>query len=683
MLKRIIQNFVVKTNYWPFTRFYQAYYTLMLKIIIRRLKKHPEIAAIYLIASSAAGDSIYGLSDIDLIIIVKDNNPETKWKVAGVYKKLSRFIPILKYDEMGVYGIEEVRRCYRQTDLYLKYKFFTECKKRGKLLYGSDILSEFNELADIQRNEFILGQLAFTWAIFLKNFLNGHKTDNPLLQKYLCYKVTSDTCKAFISTVNNQELFNRKEALERAAEQLDGARKRHVEKIRALAKSGFTMPAPTLLSDTYAFCVRMIETTVEQMPHIRESSVEKQIHTRIDFDFENLDFIVSDDNRRKMQAVVALVREKYREEVRSVLVSPFDLLHNDPLDEENICLFIVPQRPLSLEAIMEFNAVIGENSSPQQLYLYMLTTDMAISLNRFDPGLIHSALFPLEWMDVVLLYLSNRSSVLLGQPLEYDKTRKLVKNYFSQELLDWVSQHEKIVRKPISDQELIRWPAIEFQGFFWHALRLKLLEASRNSERMFIPLSSKQVCRQCRKLTELNSPWLEEFHEEYEKDLNGVPSHSEAYFMQAIALLKKIYNLDAGASQQDTAIIKRLRISVIIPTFNRAEILKEALSSLVLQTRIPDEVVIVDNNSSDNTKEVAEGFKHRLNIRYVLERTQGTSTARNTGIRNASGDIVVFFDDDCVAEKEWLHYLEAPFLRDPSIGMVGGEILACRVKGTL
>ncbi|MFA5389077.1 MAG: glycosyltransferase family A protein, partial [Candidatus Omnitrophota bacterium] len=101
------------------------------------------------------------------------------------------------------------------------------------------------------------------------------------------------------------------------------------------------------------------------------------------------------------------------------------------------------------------------------------------------------------------------------------------------------------------------------------------------------------------------------------------------------------------------------------------------------QTRLPDEVLVVDNNSSDNTREVVDNFNHGLKIKYVLERTQGTSIARNTGIKNASGDIIVFFDDDCVAEKEWLHYTELPFLKDPSIGMVGGEVLACRIKGSL
>jgi len=126
----------------------------------------------------------------------------------------------------------------------------------------------------------------------------------------------------------------------------------------------------------------------------------------------------------------------------------------------------------------------------------------------------------------------------------------------------------------------------------------------------------------------------------------------------------------------------RPKLSVVIVTYNRSDMLRDALRSLVVQTRLPDEVIVVDNNSSDDTKQVVDTFNRELKINYLLERTQGTSIARNTGIKAASGDIVVFLDDDCVAEKEWLHYLELPFLRDPSIGIVGGEIRACRVKGT-
>ena len=122
-----------------------------------------------------------------------------------------------------------------------------------------------------------------------------------------------------------------------------------------------------------------------------------------------------------------------------------------------------------------------------------------------------------------------------------------------------------------------------------------------------------------------------------------------------------------------------LSISVIIITRNRAESLKDALTSLTKQRRRPDEVIVVDNGSKDKTKETTLSFNNRLNVQYIYEATVGIPYARNAGIRNASGDIIAFIDDDCVADENWLKYTEIPFIKDPNVGVVGGEVSYFRV----
>lgn len=124
---------------------------------------------------------------------------------------------------------------------------------------------------------------------------------------------------------------------------------------------------------------------------------------------------------------------------------------------------------------------------------------------------------------------------------------------------------------------------------------------------------------------------------------------------------------------------KKLSISVAVITFNRAEWLKDALSSLTRQTRPPDEVVVVDNGSKDHTKDVVLSFSDRLNIKYVSEPVRGIPHARNTAIKNATGDIIASIDDDCVADDDWLKNVEIPFIKDPSIGVVGGNVTYFRV----
>lgn len=125
--------------------------------------------------------------------------------------------------------------------------------------------------------------------------------------------------------------------------------------------------------------------------------------------------------------------------------------------------------------------------------------------------------------------------------------------------------------------------------------------------------------------------------------------------------------------------VNDLTISVVIITRNRAEWLRSALESLTRQSRQANEVVVVDNASQDNTREIINSFGDRLNIKYVSEPTLGIPYARNSGIRNASGDIIASIDDDCEADEDWLKYIELPFIRDPNIGAVGGEISYARV----
>ena len=100
-----------------------------------------------------------------------------------------------------------------------------------------------------------------------------------------------------------------------------------------------------------------------------------------------------------------------------------------------------------------------------------------------------------------------------------------------------------------------------------------------------------------------------------------------------------------------------MKYSVVIATYNRAAELRDTLNSLAaLQPDGPWEVVVVDNNSSDDTATVHHGGRKGFPVplRYVHEAVQGRSAALNTGIRHASGEIIVTTDDDVRVEPDWL-----------------------------
>lgn len=120
-----------------------------------------------------------------------------------------------------------------------------------------------------------------------------------------------------------------------------------------------------------------------------------------------------------------------------------------------------------------------------------------------------------------------------------------------------------------------------------------------------------------------------------------------------------------------------MKISVILCTYNRSASLVTALES-VAGSELPEgfawEVLVVDNNSKDKTKEVVESFcRTHPRFRYVFESRQGLSNARNTGIREATGEIIAFVDDDVTVDPLWLYNVTAPLV-EPQWAGAGGRI---------
>jgi glycosyltransferase involved in cell wall biosynthesis len=120
-------------------------------------------------------------------------------------------------------------------------------------------------------------------------------------------------------------------------------------------------------------------------------------------------------------------------------------------------------------------------------------------------------------------------------------------------------------------------------------------------------------------------------------------------------------------------------ISVILRTYNRSASLKKTLESFA-QMQVPAdlswELVLVDNNSSDETRAVAEACAKSwdLPLQYVFESNQGLSYARNTGVKAATGEILVFTDDDVTLGPNWLAEIKRAFDQYDCMG-VGGKIV--------
>lgn len=119
-------------------------------------------------------------------------------------------------------------------------------------------------------------------------------------------------------------------------------------------------------------------------------------------------------------------------------------------------------------------------------------------------------------------------------------------------------------------------------------------------------------------------------------------------------------------------------VSVVICTYNRAASLQQTFETccdLVIPKGVSWELLLVDNNSEDHTKQVCDNFTGKLPLRYIFEPRQGKSYALNTAARVAFADLLLFTDDDVDVDPHWLAELFAAATRHPEASFFGGRII--------
>jgi glycosyltransferase involved in cell wall biosynthesis len=117
-----------------------------------------------------------------------------------------------------------------------------------------------------------------------------------------------------------------------------------------------------------------------------------------------------------------------------------------------------------------------------------------------------------------------------------------------------------------------------------------------------------------------------------------------------------------------------LEIAAIICTHNRDKYLGAAIDSLLQQEGVNYEAIVVDNASSDRTREVVESRLSNPRLKYVYEENLGLSVARNRGARETSAPILAYLDDDAIASPQWLKTIVAAYNSNQKVAIAGGKV---------
>ncbi len=118
--------------------------------------------------------------------------------------------------------------------------------------------------------------------------------------------------------------------------------------------------------------------------------------------------------------------------------------------------------------------------------------------------------------------------------------------------------------------------------------------------------------------------------------------------------------------------MKKIDVSVIIPAYNEEKFIQKSITSVKKQkTKLRYEIIVVDNNSTDQTKEIAK----KQNVKVLTEKIQGVGAARRTGTEHAKGEIVVHIDADTIIPTNHLERVWEHFKKDEELVCLGGMFL--------
>jgi hypothetical protein len=473
---KLIQHIVVKTNSVPLLKdAYGIYYSLTVKCCAYFLSTVPGVSAVYLTGGLATGAVTYGLSDVDLIIFVNKNRAS----VLKRYENLSRIFPLLAAGEPAVYEADDVKHYLNNSselkNLFLSYRLLP-ANGFSRLLYGESISLPSLAPDEAKLKFAAIGQ---SWSILINKLIISKTTGISL--SYICSKL--------------KRTFS---------ENSDVVRKD-------------STPSGMEASETFSYCAEKIK---EKARTLSWSEALEQISDGLNFEFSRK-VMVSRENSLRIAEFVSAVKKDFPK-IKSVLLSPVSYV---ALEEDRLGVFIVEREPLTLQEVKDLKNKLGHQILRQSLELYLLTEDVALSVQWAGSEWWHPS--PVLWPfsdPLTFLHLQLDQSVCFGEPLKYpDAKVSYLKSVFASYGKTLVRSEKAKKLKHVNDRNLIRLPTNDFQHLFWQALQIKAAELEGT-----VFCCSHRIAEHWKSKTA--AAWIPELQSEYVKDLSHTPTASEKLY---------------------------------------------------------------------------------------------------------------------------------------------------------
>lgn len=533
-VRNVLRTIIIKTSFPPLTFLYKAIYAISVKLAVLMLKNIKGVETIYLRRGMAKNEIVYGLSDIDLSIIIDDeeNTESAKEKVVSIYKRLSHFIPIFGdvNRELGVYSTSQFFRLYEQNPFF-KYRF-NQGKCSWKLLFGKDIVKDLPEQPDRELYLPATEELK-TWHHSLSFEFSPCRPPSQAQRKYLWYKAIADSSEVYLFVCHGEKVYDRHDALNRIKRYLTQEQNRCISKIERYVKN-LTSSENFMVDDLMRL---FIDLTCHAFSKMEKEAYRRKVGKKAILSSLNCNDLVVD---KRASTVVDAIEKHVQRELKSYLdyaalipqvyFGP-DVLHNSDIDSMHIVL--IERERIPVKRLKYFVSLFQQNLSSQEIEPFIKVGDIALSLwARIEHQCIKSP----RQCPLFYCLLSQLPLTIIKKSDEKRTFQCDLPPHFE----EYIRIRIKKINEVISDPNVYKLRPLSFLRFFWGTARTKLINSSPEERGVVIPLTSRQICEMASRFSPEDAEWLNDLYTEYSKELQGKESQAYRLIAKSVDFLRRI-----------------------------------------------------------------------------------------------------------------------------------------------
>jgi predicted nucleotidyltransferase len=508
--KALLRRLIVTTSVPPIASLYRWIYRAFVEIAVRRLRRFPDLRAIYLRRGLAAGDGIPGISDIDLAV-VGDWGAAAQTRVMDSYTRLARRYPVFD-PTLGVYTPESLVRLF-DTDPFLRHRL-AEGQRRWKRLFGEDCLKR---LGSLDENQAVVGyeaELRVWWRYFAYTAFSGRADlSDRIFVNSLCYKVVAESIGMESGLRGLPVPESREEAIAQALSNATGDDAAFLERLAQNGRQRHLRYCGEIFEDTQSFLIPFLEKCYADLAARPAWQGAADVTVRVDFpECEQL---------HSREAILDRLRDAAGPQWARISVAGSTVFAMD-------------------ELVLFFEPAAGQ--TPSTADLRVLARACAEKLGHLRSRVT----FYLRLPSVALQFHSSDEyrgwQAILSPLCHPDAFPDCIPARWTESCAAFIRQERLLLADALDDPAIYKANDLDFLRMVWKFLDLVIAETSAASGEAVFAQTPEAVLRGLRYIGAPEAPFLENFAAAYRRELSGSPAGIGRDVPRAVEYLRMVHD---------------------------------------------------------------------------------------------------------------------------------------------